>query len=53
MIAAAAIVTGIATIAVLTLLCFAVYDPARTKGMSFKQRTAFCLRQLGSTWPWR
>lgn len=49
----AAIVTGIATVAIVGLLCFAVSDPARTAGMSFKQRLAFCLRQLGSSWPWR
>jgi len=53
MITAAAMVTGVATIAVLALLCFAVYDPARMAGMSFNQRARFCLRQLGSSWPWR
>jgi len=51
--AAALIITGIATIAVVALLCIAVYDPARTAGMSLKQRAAFCLRQLSSSWPWR
>ena len=53
MVTAAAIVTTIATLALVALLCVAVYDPTRTAGMSFKQRAAFCLRQLGSSWPWR
>jgi hypothetical protein len=53
MIIPAAIVTFIATVAIVGLLCFAVYDPVRTAGMSFKQRAGFCLRQLGSSWPWR
>jgi len=53
MITAAAIITGIATVAIMALLGIAVYDPARTAGMSFKQRARFCLWQLGSSWPWR
>ena len=53
MITAAAIVTAIATVALLALLCIAVDDPARTEEMSFQQRARFCLRQLGSSWPWR
>jgi uncharacterized PurR-regulated membrane protein YhhQ (DUF165 family) len=47
MIAVAAItVASIATLMLVALLCLAVYDPLR-------QRVAFCLRQLGSSWPWR
>jgi len=53
MITTAAIVTGIATVAIVALFCIAVYDPARTAGMSLKQRAGFCLRQLGSSSPWR
>lgn len=49
----AAAITTFATLALVALLCVAVYDPTRTAGMSFKQRAAFCLRQLGSSWPWR
>ncbi|MDP8982668.1 MAG: hypothetical protein M3O35_18980, partial [Acidobacteriota bacterium] len=51
---AAIIVASIVTLMlVVALLCVAVYDPAQTPGISLKQRVAFCLRQLGSPWPWR
>ena len=53
MIAAAVVVTGIATVALVALLFVAVYDLARTAGMSLKQRATFCLRELCSSWPWR
>jgi hypothetical protein len=53
MMTVAAIVTSVATVALVALLCVAVYDPTRTGGMSLKQRATFCLRQLGSSWPWR
>jgi hypothetical protein len=49
----AIVVTSIATLAIVALLCLAVYDSTRTAGMSPTQRVAFCLRQLGSSWPWR
>ena len=54
MIAVAAItVASIAILMLVALLCLAVYDPAQMPGMSLRQRVAFCLRQLGSSWPWR
>jgi hypothetical protein len=49
----AIIVASIATMMLVALICVAVYDPAQMLGMSLKQRAAFCLRQLGSSWPWR
>jgi hypothetical protein len=51
MIAAALAIIG--TVAITAFLCAAVYDPTQTANMSLKQRAAFCLRQLGSCWPWR
>ncbi len=49
----AAGMTIVGTVAITALLCAAVYDPAQTANMSLKQRAGFCLRQLGSNWPWR
>ena len=49
----AAAMTIIGTVTIIAFLCAAAYDPAQTANMSLKQRAAFCLRQLGSCWPWR
>jgi hypothetical protein len=49
----AAIVTGVGILAITVALCLAVYDPSQIFGMSLAQQIRFCLRQLGSSWPWR
>ena len=54
MIAIIALITACANaLMVLALLCLFVYDPVKTAGLPIQQRIGFCLRQLGSLWPWR
>jgi len=49
----AAAITMLGTMAIAVLLFAAVYDRAQVAKMPVKQRLGFCLRQLGSSWPWR
>lgn len=54
MIAIIALITAwAAALVVLALLCLLVYDPVKTAGLPIQHRIGFCLRQLGSWWPWR
>jgi hypothetical protein len=53
-IAIIALITAcVGALMILALLCLLVYDPVKTAGLPIQQRIGFCLRQLGSWWPWR